>query len=264
MDLSSSLFKDLSKYDEAVKRNKRVAYNKEDIQIAKKQRLTYLIQTIHHAIYEQGFSLIVDDIAAYLNVDEKYVRLNILPHLNYIVLPSGASEAFTPEKNPSMSFVELRIKKWKKVFIEAASFIEFLESHLFLCVPYSTITFDPSKGQYSHVETTEYELPYSKVLHTHLSLTRKCNIAEKVESKKREEFKRKTRNDITHAKQLGLIDSERLKKEMLYLVEQCEKIPMPVHNQEIAKYIEKKKHYRFHLYKNMDIDKRPTVLYWFL
>lgn len=263
MDLSLTYFKNLPKYDEALRRNQNTAFNQEAILIAKQQRHHYICEIIHFAIYKQDFSLIVDDIATFLDVDEKYVRLNILPHLDYITLPSGASEAFTPSNHPNMSFVDLRIRRWKKILINQQSFQRYLTEHLFFCIPFSQLQLDDVLHQRHFSHASHYEYPYQSQLFPDLKLIRKCNIAHLVEVRKRDDFIRKTKNDITHARELGLIDAERLTQEITLLYNYAPTMPLPVHNQEIAKFISKKTHYKLHLYKNPVTDQRPTVLYWF-
>ena len=87
------------------------------------------------------------------------------------------------------------------------------------------------------------------------------------------------KKDITHARMQGLISSQRLLEEMEALSLQKDWLTVPVHNQEIKKYIEKTAGYRLQLYKDVEDKARPlykakkteedekrikpTVLYWF-
>ena len=176
-----------------------------------------------------------------------------------------------------MSFLEMRIKRWKRLFIHKGSFDKFLETHLMLFVPYTKLKWHEGFKKYVSAGGDEYGVPYQTCLKP--KLVRKCNIAERIEKRKVEEFIRKTKNDITHARMQGLISSQRLLEEMEALSLQKDWLTVPVHNQEIKKYIEKTAGYRLQLYKDVEDKARPlykakkteedekrikpTVLYWF-
>ena len=281
MDCSIKFFGQMNVFEKTIKKLINEGAEAEMIALAKENKRQYIIQGMKKALFEKGYSIIVEDIAQFLDIDEKQVRANIVPQLDYITAPEGAAEFFIPEENTQMTFLEMRIKKWKRLFINKDSFENFLERHLVLYCPYTSICWNDEMGQYIATGQGETPLPYRKEITP--SLIRKCNIADIIRNIKIADLVRKTKNDITKARMLGLISVERLKEEeeIVANMHKNNAITVQVHNQEIKKYIEKTPHYRFHLYKNEEdhykpqyhhgnVDKvteeyiKPTVLYWFL
>ncbi|MGL4798043.1 MAG: hypothetical protein ACRCWY_01415, partial [Cellulosilyticaceae bacterium] len=261
------------KLKDIIKTNK----DPKDLAVATEEKRQYILKGMKDAIITEGYTLIVEDIATFLDIDEKQVRANIIPKLEYIRAPEGAADFFDVSYTPHMSFLEMRIKKWKRLFIQKESFEAFLKAYVMMYVPYTNICWHEKKGRYEKVGAGEVAIPYPDGIRP--TFVRKCNIAPIIEARKTEDFIRKTKNDITYARQLGLISSERLQEEMAYLSNCKPHMFVQVHNQEIKNYVEKTPCYKFHLYKDLE-DKekslyttkpkdpleqrvKPTVLYWF-
>lgn len=279
MDRSLKFFDELNVFEKKIKKITQQNYQNTDLLTeALLEKSQYIMKKMTQAIHSEGYHLIVEDIARFLDLDEKQVRANIIPYLDYIRVPEGAADFFTIEQQQEMSFLEMRIKKWKRLFIQRESFDSFLERHLVLYCPYTEIQWSEKEMRHVAIGKGETALPYSHKLN--VRLVRKCNIASIIRESKINDLIRKTKNDITHAKMLGLISSDRLKAEMAYLSECKDTLDVPVHNQEIKNYIEKHLHYKLHLYKEEE-DKfkplyttqkkvddevriKPTVLYWFI
>lgn len=243
-----------------------------------KKKQQYILEGMQQALIIEKYTLIIEDIANFLDIDEKQVRANILPYLDYVRVPEGAADFFTIENTSTMSFLEMRIKKWKRIFIHQPSFESFLLNHLVMYCPYTNIRWSDKNGKYIPVSLGETPVPYNPNFNA--TFTRKCNISHVIRARKISDLIRKTKNDITHARMLGLISPERLQHELEILSERSYKLDVPVHNQEIKNYIAKTPCYRFHLYKSEEdktkplyttakkedtsVTIKPTVLYWFI
>lgn len=278
MNKSNDFFGLLSDFEKQLKDlAKDKIHNAEAISLLQERKQHYIIESMKKALTEKDYMLLVDDVAKFLDIDEKQVRFNIIPHVDYIIAPEGSAAFFSIEENKNMTFLEMRIKKWKRIFISQKSLEAFLTRHLVIYCPYTKIRWDENQNQY--VAEREEEMPLAYREGMALQLTRKSRISAIVKEKKTNDLIRKTKNDITHARMLGLISAERLKVEMEHLARMKEFIDVPVHNQEIMSYIKKTTNYRLHLYKNEE-DKekphystkkkesdevciKPTVLYYF-
>ena len=51
------------------------------------QRQEIVIKGMAKAMEEDGYNILVEDIARFLDIDEKHVRFNIIPYVDYIVAP---------------------------------------------------------------------------------------------------------------------------------------------------------------------------------
>lgn len=181
----------------------------------------YITMQVKEALKE-GYTLLIDDIVRQLDLEEAYIRKTILEQLEYIILPSGGAEAFTVQEMPIFNFMELRIRRWKKVYIQKASFEKFMKDHLFIQAPYQNIYYDKEMGRYrpeknkcGKEEILWHDLPYTLSLSQRF--IRKSTYVAYATKKKTEAFYRKTKGDIIVAYEEGLIDSERLKTEMATL-----------------------------------------------
>ncbi|MGL4736868.1 MAG: hypothetical protein ACRCW2_05370 [Cellulosilyticaceae bacterium] len=279
MNKSPDFFSQLETFEKQIKalsKDKKV--NTEAIETLQDSKQQYILKGMEKAIYEEDYTLLVDDLAKFLDIDEKQVRFNIIPYVDYVIAPEGSAAFFSIEANKQMTFLEMRIKKWKRLFISEKSFKAFLTRHLVIYCPYTNIKWCEVQNQF--ISNGEGEKPIAYTEGMPLELTRKSRIAALVRSKKHSDLIRKTKNDITHARMLGLISAERLKEEMEYLACMRDTVDVPVHNQEIKAYIKKTTHYRLHLYKeesdkqkphystkkkeNDQVCIKPTVLYWFV
>lgn len=191
---------------------------KEKKQKAQQAYNDYLTAQILVAI-DEGYTMLIDDIVKLLDLEEAYVRRKILESLDYIILPAGAAEVFTCENMPHLNFMQLRIRRWKKIYICKASFEKFMEKHLFIEAPYQKIRYDHEKGRYIPIANAngKEKIEYNAIAY-HFSygyrFIRKSNYLLYVSQKKTEAFYRKTKSDIICAYEENRIDKKRLEQEM--------------------------------------------------
>lgn len=280
MDRSSEFFGELEEYNKIIKDLiGQEEVDEEALWQAQENKRRYIVSGMDRALFKEGYSLLVEDVAKFLDIDEKQVRGNIIPHVDHIMAPEGSADFFNIEDTPQMKFLDMRIKRWKRLFIKADSFQDFLEKHLVIYCPYTKLTWSEEQQRLVADGEGETPIPYPRGMEA--KLVKKSNISSIIRQRKIADLVRKTKNDITHARLLDQITAERLKDEMEYLSEASRTLDVTVHTQEVLVYIKKTNHYRLHLYKEEgDKNKplycttrkktedvewvKPTVLYWFL
>lgn len=239
MDYTYEVFPLLESYLTQIKQLKKESKTKKDLL---REYTQYIISQIQSSM-QAGYTLRIDDLAEYLDLEEAYVRRTLLPYLDYIVLPAGAAEAFTAQQMPHLSFMALRLYKWKKILISKVSFETFLERYLWIQAPYQNIRWDPEKVCYvpctnksGKEEILYQDIPYKKAYE--LEFIRKSNYIEYVSEKKTEAFYRKTKGDIVYAYEQKWIDKQRLKQEMELLSEAKNKhrLVMTAYQNEVERY----------------------------
>lgn len=269
-DKSQIYFPEEKRLKEHIKQLEKTGLKYEDVKekydqlVMKRQEV--VIKGMANAIEDRGYTLLVEDIARFLDIDEKHVRFNVIPEVDYIVAPQGAVEYFTLEHRPDMYFLDMQVQKWKRIFINAESFYQYLQEYLYVYCPYSKIKWNEQLNKYELVEEDYVEIPYSKEMTA--QLIRSCNVAHIIKERKREELFKRTEKEIVKARALKLISQERLEKEMGYLRAQINTIEFVVSTQEIKQFLKKNRYsyYQLKLYKKDACDNKvkSTVFYWFI
>lgn len=230
------------------------------------KRLKLVKQGMAKAIEKDGYTLLVEDISKLLDIDEKHVRFNIIPFVDHIVAPQGAVEYFTLESRPDMNFLDMQIQKWKRIFINEESFYQYLNEYLYICCPYTRLSWNEAHQKYEALGEEVIEIPYTKEMAA--QFIRSCNISNIIQKRKREELFKRTEKEIVKARALKLISQERLEKEMGYLRAQIKETEFVVSTQEIKQFLKKNQYdyYQLKLYKSDDNGNKvkSTVFYWFL
>ncbi|WP_054743992.1 hypothetical protein [Cellulosilyticum ruminicola] len=268
-DQSTIYFPNEKHLKEYLKQLEKKGLKYEDVKIrydeALEKRQKAVLKGMKQAIEKDGYTLLVEDIAKLLDIDEKHVRFNVIPEVDYIVAPQGAVEYFTLEHRPDLHFLEMQVQKWKRIFINEASFYRYLKEYLYVCCPYSQITWNESFQKYECTGENYIEIPYDEKMAS--NFIRSCNIAHIIKIRKREELFKRTEKEIVKARALGLISQNRLEQEMGYLREQIDQIQFVVSTQEIKQFLKKNsyQYYQLRLYKK---DKegnkvKSTVFYCF-
>lgn len=229
-------------------------------------RLELVKKGMARAIEKEGYSLLVEDIAKFLDIDEKQVRFNVIPYVDYIVAPQGAVEYFTLDSRPDMYFLDMQIQKWKRIFVNEESFYEYLKEYLYIGCPYTQIRWNEKRGKYEAAGEGSTEIPYSREMSA--TLIRSCNVSHIIKTRKREELFKRTEKEIVKARALKLISQKRLEEEMGYLRAQIKETDFVVSTQEIKQFLKKNlySYYQFKLYKEDGKGNKvkSSVLYWFL
>lgn len=230
------------------------------------QRQEIVIRGMAKAMEEDGYNLLVEDIARFLDIDEKHVRFNVIPYVDYIVAPQGAVEYFTLDHRKDMHFLDMQVQKWKRIFINQESFYKYLQEYLYLCCPYTRLRWNEYLSKYESLGEDYTEIPYTNVLEA--QLIRSCNVAYIIKERKRAELFKRTEKEIAKARALKLISQERLEAEMGHLRKQINEVQFVVSTQEIKQFLKKNQYgyYQLKLYKRDAADQKvkSTVLYWFL
>nr|WP_302598556.1 hypothetical protein [uncultured Cellulosilyticum sp.] len=230
------------------------------------QRQEIVIKGMAKAMEEDGYNILVEDIARFLDIDEKHVRFNIIPYVDYIVAPQGAVEYFTLEHRTDMHFLDMQVQKWKRIFINRESFYKYLQEYLYLCCPYTRLKWNEQRNKYESLGESYIEMPYTKILEA--NLIRSCNVAYIIKERKREELFKRTEKEIIKARALKLISQERLEEEMGHLRKTIKQVQFVVSTQEIKQFLKKNQYgyYQLKLYKKDAAEQRvkSAVLYWFL
>lgn len=266
-NLSSYYFKDEEKLKKQIqeleKQGIKTDEEKENYNELILKRLKIVKEGMAQAVEKEGYSLLVEDIARFLDIDEKHVRFNVIPFVDYIIAPQGAVEYFTLDNRPDLYFLDMQIYKWKRIFINQASFERYLSKYLMICCPYMRLDIpNPQKQK----EPCYIEIPYLAPINA--SLIRSCNITHIIEKRKRNDLFERTEKEIVKAKALGHISQKRLEKEMGHLRSTINDIQFVVSTQEIKQFLKKNQYqyYQLKLYKEDDKGNKvkSTVLYWFL
>lgn len=269
-DKSEHYFPEDKRLKEHIQQLEKTGLKYEDVKerydqlVMKRQKA--VIKGMASAVEDEGYTLLVEDIAKFLDIDEKHVRFNVIPEVDYIVAPQGAVEYFTLENRSDMYFLDMQVQKWKRIFINEASFYKYLQEYLYICCPYSKISWNEQLKKYELLAEEYIEIPYTKELVA--SLIRSCNIAYIIKERKREELFKRTEKEIMKARALKLISQERLEKEMGYLRKQINAIQFVVSTQEIKQFLKKNRYmyYQLKLYKKDACGNKvkSTVFYWFI
>lgn len=268
-DQSTVYFPEEKYLKERLKQLEKTGLKYEDVKArydeALEQRQKAVLKGMKQAIESDGYTLLVEDIAKFLDIDEKHVRFNVIPEVDYIVAPQGAVEYFTLEHRPDLYFLDMQVQKWKRIFINEASFYNYLKEYLYVCCPYSQIVWNESLQKYEYTGEEYIEIPYTKEMGA--SFIRSCNIAHIIKFRKRDELFKRTEKEVVKARALGLISQTRLEQEMGYLREQINKIQFVVSTQEIKQFLKKNNYmyYQLKLYKKDENGNKvkSTVFYWF-
>lgn len=230
------------------------------------QRQQIVINGMTKAMEEDGYNLLVEDIARFLDIDEKHVRFNVIPYVDYIVAPQGAVEYFTLDHRKDMHFLDMQVQKWKRIFINQESFYKYLQEYLYICCPCTCLKWSDQLNKYEPLGEGYTEVPYEKALEA--KLIRSCNVAYIIKERKREELFKRTEKEIVKARALKLISQERLEAEMGHLRKQINEVQFVVSTQEIKQFLKKNqyRYYQLKLYKRDAEDQKvkSAVLYWFL
>lgn len=241
MDQTKKVFPLLEYYTNQIEENK---YDKEKKEKASSDYKLYIKDRILEAM-RIGYTMLIDDVANILDLEEAYIRRTLLDKLEYIILPLGAADVFNVKEMPQFNFMELRIRRWKKIYIRESSFAKFMETYIFIQAPYQKIHYDETRNTYVATknekgkESIYYkEYPYYNRYNYHF--IRKSNYIEIIAKKKTEEFYRKTKGDIIASYTNEEIDSTRLNHEMelLSAAERNQTFRINAYLNEVEKYAE--------------------------
>lgn len=242
-----------------------------------------IIKGMKQSFNENGFNLTRQEISEVLDISEEQVRKYIIPFCDYIDTPEGSVDFFSLDVSPQMKLMDMRILKWKKLFIKRESFYDYLRKKLLIPCPYSNFEwYTDEKGTnrtrcigegVNKINLTEGIIQAIKS--GEIRFKRKANIADVIVEQKREAIFRKSKNEINNALRLyhlGLepsIDVERHEEEIKYAHDKVSNMKITVYNGEIEQALKLEKNVgQFLRFELMGIDGKTkqekiiAVLYW--
>lgn len=229
-------------------------------------------KTMREAIENNGYSLTLDDVCKCLDLEDRYVRNNILPKLDYFNAPQYAGNYFI--SNLRYTFWQQRYYKWKKTFINLDSFINYLQEHLVIGYEEQYpkaygVNDSMNIVKVNHQIKVDANIARSIIECKELRLIKKSNLKHIVVKEKLEKFKHKTLTEIKLFEQSirGTISEseyqDRLKEEKSLVQRlKADDLNIKAYEKEIQDYLDLNAHQRFELYVEGML--KPTVLYWFL
>lgn len=178
--------------------------------------LTPIIKScMDRLLMKDGYTLILDDICVMLDVEDRYVRNIILPHLDYVIAPAFSGNYFI--NNMDFPIWKQRYLKWKKIFINKDSFIKYLCSYVY--ITYYDISEIDDNGQIIYKENKALLDSFlaEGLLNGEVEIIRKCNIKDIVIKEKFSSFIEKAKKDIVRWEEKEILNilSENLNDEEL-------------------------------------------------
>lgn len=237
----------------------------------KKARYEKMIHVFDFA-FRHGYTLTIDDIEQQLDVSNKYIRTTLLRNLDYFTAIKGASDVFNRQNSVSknLSYIQRRLLKWKKIFIQRDSLAAYYENNLFIEIPFTPLTWDETKTVYTANPIETYRLPFKLAAYDNkYRFYRKSSLKGIIQNLKLKEFKRKTEDDLMNENdQLVFINDENLRQKLTEELKQIrsltlEDLRFPVSDTEVERFLEKNSYYRCYFYSEED-QAKPTCLYLFL
>lgn len=273
MNLTLELFKENDVYKEKIK--ELVDKGEEDEAIALEyERLEYVKKTFYNLYSEKGFHITIEKIEDMLGLPERYIRDNILEEVDYFVTVDGCSEAFKDiNLFVDLNFFERRYYKWKKIYIEENSFLEYLTKYLkYLKEIKEEIVEDDKKKTITTFQETDCDRDYiyNYLFEKKNKLYRRAEIKDLIIEIKRERMRDRAYGDLNaRRKELDNrydIEKEKLDKFNIYNKK------INIYGGELERFIKKNKNERFNLYfppecqnrKPLSTKNQATVLYHFL